>query len=346
MRIAQIAPLFERVPPKRVGGTERIVSYLTEALVRLGHDVTLFASGDSETAARLISTCPESLKSDRRSQDQIAPHVLLAEQVFKQADHFDVIHNHAEYFLFSLARRHHTPMLTTMHWSLDHMRHDWEPLYREFADLPLAPISDDQRDSFPGLNWQATVYHGLPEALYTLNPAPGKYLAFLGRLSPEKGVRTAIEIAVRAGMPLKIGGNIHQAEYFRHLQPLFKHPLIDYVGEVSQDQKNDFLGNAYAFLFPIEWREAFGLVMTEAMACGTPVIARDRGSVREVITEGVTGFVVDTVDEAVKALAKIPDLSRPRCRQVFEQRFTDTQMARGYVSTYEQLCQRKAKGMR
>ena len=346
MKIAQIAPLFESVPPKKAGGTERIVSYLTEALVRLGHEVTLFASGDSQTKADLIAACPQSLKSDNRSQDQIAHHVLLAETVFKQADDFDVIHNNAEYFLFPLARRHQTPTVTTMHWSLDYMRHDWEPLYKEYANLPFVPISDDQRDSFPWLNWQATVYHGLPESLYTLNAEPGKYLAFLGRLSPEKGVRMAIEIAVRAGMPLKVGGNVHNQEYFQHLRPLFKHPLIEYVGEVSQDRKNEFLGDAYAFLFPIDWREAFGLVMTEAMACGTPVIARDRGSVGEVITDGVTGFIFNTADEAVKSLEKIPSLNRQRCRQVFEQRFTDLQMAKGYLSIYEQLCIQKTMAMR
>jgi len=337
MRIAQIAALFDRVPPKYAGGTERIVSYLTEELVRQGHEVTLFASGDSETSARLFVACSQSLKSNPHCADQIVHHVLLAEQVFKHAANFDVIHNHAEYFPFSLARRHQTPMLTTLHWSLDSLKEDWRPLYEEFTDMRVVSISNAQRQAFPWLNWQGTVYHGFPEELYVLNEKPGRYLAFLARLVPEKGVRTAIEIAVRAGVELRIAGNIHHVEYFKQIEPYFKHPLIKYVGEIHQGEKNEFLGNAYALVFPIEVQEAFGMVLAEAMACGTPVIARNRGSVREVVDEGVTGFIFETVDEAIQAIEKVPSLSRRRCREVFEKRFSDSRMARDYVAIYERL---------
>jgi glycosyltransferase involved in cell wall biosynthesis len=339
MRIAQVASLFERIPPRFAGGSERVVSYLTEELVRQGHEVTLFASGDSKTAATLIAGCPQALNSMRGCRDQIAHHVLLVEKVFRHASSFDIIHNNTEYFPYSVARHHSTPIVTTMHWSMDYMKEDWGPLYSEFSDMPVVSISDAQREPFPSLNWQGTVYHGLPDCLFEFHKEPGKYLAFLGRLSPEKGVRAAIEIAVRAGMELRIGGNIHQLDYFKQIEPLFKHPLINYVGEVSQEEKGDFLGNAYAFLFPIDVKEAFGLVMAEAMACGTPVIARDRGSVREVVADGLTGFIIETVDEAIEAVKKIPTLSRERCRQAFEQRFSASRMARDYVAIYERLVQ-------
>lgn len=334
MKIAQVATLFDRIPPNYAGGTERIVSYLTEELVRRGQDVTLFASGDSETSAKLVAACSQSLKATPRCTDQIGYHVLLAEQVFKRASDFDIIHNHTEYFPYSLARRHQTPMITTLHWSLDSLKEDWEPLYREFADMRVVSISNAQRKPFPWLNWQGTVYHGFPNGLYTLNDQPGRYLAFLARLEPQKGVRTAIEIAVRAGMELRIAGNIHQVEYFKQIEPLFKHPLINYIGEIHQEEKNSFLGNAYALLFPVDVQEAFGMVMAEAMACGTPVIARDRGAVREVIEDGVNGFVIETVHQAVKALENVPSISRKRCRQSFEERFSDSRMVDDYLAIY------------
>lgn len=337
MRIAQVAPLFESIPPRFAGGSERVISYLTEELVRQGHDVTLFASGDSRTRANLVAGCPQALNTLKSCRDPIAHHALLVEALFKRAQSFDIIHNNTEYFPYSISRRQRVPMLTTMHWSLDYMKEDWGPLYSEFSDIPVASISDSQREAFPALNWQGTVYHGLPVDLFTFKKEPGKYLAFLGRLSPEKGVRAAIEIAVRAGMELRIGGNIHQVEYFKQIEPLFKHPLINYVGEVSQDEKNDFLGNAYAFLFPVNVKEAFGLVMAEAMACGTPIIAHNRGSVLEVVDNAITGFVVETVDEAVAALKKIPSLSRESCRRTFERRFSAERMARDYVKIYERL---------
>ena len=342
MRIAQVASLFEPVPPKAAGGTGRVVSYLTEELVRLGHEVTLFASGDSTTSANLFATCPQSLKSRAGCRDQIVHHVLLAEQLFKSASEFDVVHSHIEYFPFSLARRHQTPMVTTLHWSLDFMKEDWEPIYSEFSDLRFISISNAQRKTFSWLNWQGTVYHGLPKVLYQPNENRGKYLAFLARLSPEKGVRTAIEIAIRAGMELRIAGDISQVQFFRQIEPFFKHPLIEYVGELRQEEKNEFLGNAYALLFPVDVHEAFGLAMIEAMACGTPVIARDRGSIREVVDEGLTGFVFDEPEAALPLIEKVSTLDRKQVRWVFEERFSDARMAADYTTIYRRVAGQRA----
>jgi glycosyltransferase involved in cell wall biosynthesis len=324
LRIAQVAPLYESVPPKYYGGTERIVSYLTEELVAQGHDVTLFASGDSQTNARLAAGCPRSLRLDRACVDQLAHHV--------------VIHFHLDYLHFPLSRRQSYKHVTTMHGRLDIP--DLVPLYREYAEMPLVSISDAQREPLPWANWQATVYHGLPENLYRFRPGPGSYLACLGRISPEKGIDRAIAIARQVGIPLRIAAKVDRAdqEYFDTvIAPLLADPLVEYIGEIGDDRKEDFLGNAQALLFPIDWPEPFGIVMIEAMACGTPVIAYSSGSVPEVMEEGRTGFIVRELDDAVDAVRRVPQLSRARCREVFEERFTAARMARDYFDVYAQL---------
>jgi glycosyltransferase involved in cell wall biosynthesis len=338
MRIAQIAPLYERVPPKFYGGTERVVSYLTEMLVKLGHEVTLYASGDSITRARLRPGCKCALRLDKTSIDPIANHVYLAEKVFQEAEEFDVVHSHMDYLAFPLFRRMRTPHVSTMHGRLDIP--NLYNLFREFSEEPLVSISDHQRLALPWANWQATVYHGLPQQLYEFHEQPGKYLGFLGRVSPEKRLDKAIEIARRAGMPLKIAAKVDKKEkdYFEtKIKPLLDQKDIEYIGEIGEAEKGDFLGNAFALLFPIDWPEPFGLVMIEAMACGTPVIAYKRGSVPEIIENGKTGFVVQSVEEAVKAVAAVARLSRRQCRRIFEARFTTTRMATGYVARYEHL---------
>jgi len=338
MKIAQVAPLYERVPPKFYGGTERVVSYLTEMLVKLGHEVTLYASGDSITRARLRPACKCALRLDKTSIDPIANHVYLAEQVFKEAEEFDVIHSHMDYLAFPLFRRMRTPHVSTMHGRLDIP--NLHNLSREFSEEPLISISDHQRLPLPWANWQGTVYHGLPERLYTFHEQPGKYLGFLGRVSPEKRLDKAIEIARRAGMPLKIAAKVDKSEkdYFEtKIKPLLNQTDIEYIGEIGEAEKGDFLGNAFALLFPIDWPEPFGLVMIEAIACGTPVVAYKRGSVPEIIENGKTGFVVQSVEEAVKAVAAVARLSRDQCRRVFDARFTTTRMATDYVAQYEHL---------
>jgi len=335
MRIAQVAPLYESVPPKYYGGTERVVSHLTEELVRQGHDVTLFASGDSETTARLAPVTHRALRLDKHCIDENAHHVLLLEQVFEAQDDFDVIHFHLGYIHFPLARRLRTPHVSTQHGRLD--LPDLMRLYSAFRELPNVSISDDQRLPMQWMNWTSTVYHGLPEQAYRFHESPGDYFAFLGRISPEKRVDRAIEVAKRLDVPLKIAAKVDKVdvEYFETLiHPLLDHPLIDYVGEIGEGEKSEFLGHAAALIFPIDWPEPFGLVMIEALACGTPVIAYRRGSVPEVITHGVDGFVVDTVDDAVKAAASTT-IDRRKCRETFEQRFSVSRMASAYVATYE-----------
>ncbi|GIW47195.1 MAG: glycosyl transferase [Deltaproteobacteria bacterium] len=346
MKIAQVAPLFESVPPKYYGGTERVVSYLTEELVRQGHEVTLFASGDSVTKAHLIAPCRRSLRLDKNCVDQLAHHILMLEMVFKQAYRFDIIHFHIDYLHFPLSRRHNVPHVTTLHGRLDIP--DLVPLYREFGEMPVVSISNSQREPLPWLNWQGTVYHGLPEDLYTFREEHGKYLAFLGRIAPEKRVDRAIEIAKRTGIPLKIAAKVDKVdkEYFETVvQPLLRDPLIEYLGEIGDGEKNEFLGNAYALLFPIDWPEPFGLVMIEAMACGTPVIAYRRGSVPEVLEEGVTGFIVQGLEDAVEAVYKVRDINRRRCREVFEERFSATRMTRDYLNIYKQLLEIKQQAV-
>src|SRR2546423_3087941 len=336
MRIAQVAPLYESVPPKYYGGTERVVSYLTEELVRQGHEVTLFASGDSETAARLVPATPRSLRLDTACVDQLAHHVLLLGQVTDQASEFDVIHYHIDYMHFPLSRSRPHPHITTLHGRLDIP--DLAPLYDEFRDMPVVSISDSQRQPLPQANWQATVHHGLPEYLLRFRPERGEYLAFIGRFSPEKRADRAIEIARRTKLPLKLAAKVDAVDkvYFdAEIKPLIEDPLIEYVGEIGEDAKDEFLGNAYALLFPIDWPEPFGLVMIEAMACGTPVIAYRQGSVDEVMEDGRSGFVVSTLEEAVQAVHRVADLDRAECRRVFDPRFTAAQMASDYGRLYE-----------
>jgi glycosyltransferase involved in cell wall biosynthesis len=338
MRIAQVAPLYESVPPQYYGGTERVVSYLTEELVRQGHEVTLFASGDSVTKARLVAPCPRSLRLDKACVDQLAHHIMELELVLKHSSRFDIIHFHIDYLHFPLSRRHATPHLTTLHGRLDIP--DLVPLYQEFTEVPVISISNAQRQPLPWLNWQGTVYHGLPEDLYRFHETPGTYLAFLGRISPEKRVDRAIAIAKSIGMPIKIAAKVDAVDraYFEHtVAPLLKDPLVEYIGEIGDSEKNEFLGNAYALLFPINWPEPFGLVMIEAMACGTPVIAYRHGSIPEVIEDGVTGFIVDGPKDAIRAAERISMLSRKRCRRVFEQRFSASRMAADYLAVYQRL---------
>lgn len=337
MKIAQVAPLYESVPPRMYGGTERVVSYLTEELVALGHDVTLFASGDSITASRLHAVCAKSLRTDPCVVDPLARHLVMLEEVARQADAFDVVHFHCDYLHFPLSRRHNYRHLTTLHGRLDIP--ELAPLYREFAEAPIVSISDAQRDPLPGANWFDTVHHGLPRELHTLHARPGEYLAFLGRFSPEKRADRAIEIAHRAGCPLKLAAKIDRVdrEYYREqIQPLLKGDT-EYIGEINCREKDEFLGGARALLFPIDWPEPFGLVMIEAMACGVPVIAWRCGSVPEVIEDGVNGFIVDSVDEAVAAIARLDTISRQQCRAIFEQRFDARRMAEDYLRCYRRL---------
>jgi glycosyltransferase involved in cell wall biosynthesis len=337
MKIAQVAPLYESVPPKCYGGTERVVSYLTEALVEMGHDVTLYASGDSVTQAELRPCCERSLRLDKTSIDPIANHIFMIERVFRESGEFDVVHSHIDYLPFPLWRRMATPRVTTLHGRQDIP--DLQTVYREFRDEPLISISDYQRRPLSWANWQRTVFHGLPEDLYRFRDKPGSYLAFLGRISPEKRVDRAIEIAQGAGIPIKIAAKVDKAdtEYFQTIKHLLDGENVEYIGEISDSEKDDFLGNALGLLFPINWPEPFGLVMIEAMACGTPVIACPCGSVPEIIEPGATGFIIQDTDEAVEAVKEIPGLSRKRCRHTFEQRFTASRMARDYVEAYQQL---------
>jgi glycosyltransferase involved in cell wall biosynthesis len=338
MRIAQVAPLFESVPPKLYGGTERVVSWLTEELVRQGHDVTLFASGDSVTCAKLVPMCPEALRLSPTCIDQTAHHVLMMERVFEYASEFDLIHFHTDYLQFSLCRRHATAHVTTLHGRLDIP--DLVPLFENFSDIPVVSISDAQRTPLPWVNWQATVHHGLPENEYRMGEGKGNYLAFLGRTSPEKGLDKAIEIAKRANMPLKIAAKVDRSDvkYFEAvIKPLLKHPLVEFIGEIGYPEKEKFLGDAAALLFPICWPEPFGLVMIEAMACGTPVIAYPHGSVPEILEDEVTGYMANDVKTALKAINKLPSFQRKRCREVFEERFTAARMADDYCAVYERI---------
>ena len=338
MRIAQVSPLYESVPPKAYGGTERIVSYLTEELVEQGHEVTLFASGDSKTRACLIAPCPHSLRSDPSSADALVHTLVMLEQVFQESGRFDLIHFHIDWLHYPLCRRQRCPHLTTLHGRLD--LPCLPSFFREYPDMHVVSISDSQREPLPWLNWQGTVYHGLPNDLYTFRGKPGDYLAFLGRASPEKGVDRAIEIARRFGMTLKIAAKVDKADqdYFTaKLKPLLDQPGVEFIGEVGGKKKNDFLGNAYALLFPIDWPEPFGLVMIEAMACGTPVVSWPRGSVPEVMENGVTGFIVNSIPAAVAALTKVDKLDRQGCREVFEKRFSATRMAQDYAKIYHRL---------
>jgi glycosyltransferase involved in cell wall biosynthesis len=338
MKIAQVSPLWESVPPKLYGGTERIVSYFTEELVRQGHDVTLFASGDSVTDAKLEAPCHQALRLNTGIFNREAPMISMMEQVFSSAEQFDVIHSHLDFLAFSLSRRSPVPVVTTLHGRLD--LPELVPVFRDFSELPLISISDSQRRPLPWCNWLGTVYHGLPTDLYAAHHEPGQYLAFLGRIAPEKCPDQAIELAKRVGMPLRIAAKVDPADraYFeRVVEPLLDHPLIEFVGEVTDAQKNDFIGNAHALVCPYDWPEPFGLVLIEAMACGTPVLAYRRGSIPEVIDHGITGLISENLAEMTKQVEGIPLIDRRRCRQMFEERFTAERMVHNYLQVYHQM---------
>ena len=338
MRIAQVSPLYESVPPRLYGGTERVVSWLTEELVRQGHQVTLFASGDSLTNAHLVSICPQALRLDPGCADSLAHHVNLIEQVAHRKDDFDIVHFHIDYLHFPVSRREELPQITTLHGRLDIP--DLVPLYREFPEMPLVSISDAQRLPLSWANWQGTVHHGMPKDKFVPCFDSGRYLAFLGRVSPEKGIDQAIQIALGSGMPLKIAAKIDRADqdYFDdHVKPLLNHELIEFVGEIGDSEKNKFLADAAALLFPINWCEPFGIVLIEAMACGLPVIAYPLGSVPEIIQDGVSGFQVHNVEEAIAALRNLGAIDRRSCRRAFEDRFSVKRMAHDYLAIYERI---------
>jgi glycosyltransferase involved in cell wall biosynthesis len=338
MRIAQVAPLFERVPPVTYGGTERVVAYLTDALVELGHDVTLVASGDSVTKAKLVSASPRSLRLDRTCRDMMAPQVRQLELVSRLSHKFDVIHFHTGFMHLPLARHLGAPSVTTMHGRLD--IDELVPLMNEFADAPLVSISNHQRRPLPGLAWCATVYHGLPPQLLPFTRSSSEYVAFVGRISPEKRIDRAIEIAGRAGLELRVAAKIDAAdrEYFvREIEPLMHQPHVTYLGEIGDDEKSGLLGGARALLFPIDWPEPFGMVVIEALSCGTPVLAWPNGSVPELVEPGVNGWIVDSIDAAVAALEDADRIDRAACRASFERRFTAERMARDYVKVYKRL---------
>ncbi|TIM31284.1 MAG: glycosyltransferase family 4 protein [Mesorhizobium sp.] len=347
MKIAQIAPLTEAVPPRTYGGTERIVSYLTEELVRQGHDVTLFASGDSRTSAELVPCCDIALRLNPRVRHDIPHHVMMLEQVRRRADEFDVLHFHIDIFHFPVVRDFAERTVTTLHGRLD--LPDLAQLYSMFDDIPLVSISYDQRWPMPPVRWAGTVYHGLPRDLLPFRPKASGYLAFLGRISPEKGPETAIEIAARSGMPLKIAAKIDKVDqsYWKEtVEPqVLRNSNVEFIGEIDERRKADFLGNAAALLFPIDWPEPFGLVTIEAMACGTPVIAFRRGAVPEVIDDGVSGLIVDTADGAVDAVRRINGLDRAQVRRTFEERYTVERMCRDYVAIYGSLSEDITKAL-
>ena len=337
MRIAQVAPLYESVPPALYGGTERVVFNLTEALVEMGHDVTLFASGDSRSQARLIAPCERALRLDPGCRDPLAYHAILLDEVFRRTEEFDAVHFHIDYLHFALSNRIQLADLTTLHGRLD--LPELGGIYRHFPNRPLVSISNSQRKPLPWANWRATIYHGLDLRRFRFNAVRGTYLAFLGRISPEKRVDRAIEIAKRTGVPLRIAAKVDRVDvdYFRaEIEPLLDHPLIDYIGEIGDDVKSDFLGGALALLFPIDWPEPFGLAMIESMACGTPVIAFNCGSVPEVVDHGLTGLIVSSVEEAAAAVRKIEKLDRAHCRKLCEQRFSARRMAADYLDQYQQ----------
>jgi glycosyltransferase involved in cell wall biosynthesis len=347
MRIAQIAPLTEAVPPKLYGGTERVVSWITEELVEMGHEVTLFASGDSVTSAKLEAAWPKALRLDGSVRDPNALHLLMLENLRRRAKDFDFLHFHLDYYPFSLFLRQPTPFLTTWHGRLDLPEH--QPLFHTFPTAPLVSISDAQRGPVPQGNWVRTVYHGLPERLLTPQPVKPSYLAFLGRIAPEKAVDRAIRIARRCGLPLKIAAKIDPVDrdYFAtEISPLLDQPGIEYIGEINDREKSAFLSGAIALLLPIDWPEPFGLVMIEAMACGTPVVGFHAGSVPEVVEDGLTGYVVKDETGAVSAVGRIDQLSRQRVRERFEERFTARRMVQEYLEVYRSLMASEAPHLR
>lgn len=337
MRIAQVPPLIESVPPKGYGGTERVVHFLTEELVRLGHEVTLFASGDSRTSAVLEPCTPIALR-EAGVLDHVPQHYLQLERLFDRIDDFDIVHFHVDYLHYPWSSRYRQPHVTTLHGRLDLPQ--LPPLYQRYSDMPVISISDAQRAPLPWLNWQATVLHGMPPELYQPTDSDAGYLAFLGRVSPEKGLVEAIAIAEAAGVELRIAAKVDRADqayYEENVHPLLAKPGIEFLGEIGEEQKNEFLGGARALLFPIDWEEPFGMVMMEAMACGTPVIAYPRGSVTQVLEHGITGYIVADQASAVQAVGAAASFDRRRCRAAFEQRFSARRMALEYVACYERI---------
>jgi glycosyltransferase involved in cell wall biosynthesis len=342
MKIAQVAPLYEAVPPKLYGGTERIVSFLTEELVQQGHEVTLFASGDSVTNARLIACVPSALRLKEKCEDPLAPHIVQLQQVMECSAEFDLIHFHTDYLSFAFTQWIDVPHVTTLHGKLT--IEELQMIYDTYPDEPVICISSSQCKPLPQANFVSRVHHGLPENLFKKANGSGNYFAFLGRISPEKRCDRAIEIAIATNTPIKIAAKIDKAdrEYFEiNIKHLFDHPLVEYIGEINEEQKQEFLGNAKALLFPIDWPEPFGLVMIEAMACGTPVIAWNHGSVSEIIDQGLSGFIVNSMEEAIDAAHNISQLNRNEVRNCFDQRFTAKRMAEDYVEVYRKLCKHK-----
>lgn len=343
MKLAQVAPLWESVPPKLYGGTERIVSYVTEELVRMGHEVTLFASGDSETAARLEAVCPQALRLNAGIFNRDAPMIMLQERSLGATGDFDLIHSHLDFLGFPLGRRNTVPVLTTLHGRLD--LPELVPVFREYADMPLVSISNAQRRPISWANWQGTVHHGLPRDLYSVHPQSDRYLAFVGRIATEKRPDHAVQLAKRTGRQLRLAAKVDPADqqyYQSEIEPLLDHPLVEFIGEISDAEKNEFIGNAAALVCPYDWPEPFGLVLIEALACGTPVIAYRRGSIPEIIEDGVTGFVCETLAEMAEAVERLPSLDRQRCRASFEARFTADRMARDYVALYERVIEERS----
>ncbi len=347
MHIAQIAPLTEAIPPKLYGGTERVVSWLTEELIALGHDVTLFASGDSVTSAQLDAVWPRALRLDGSVRDPNALHMLMLERVYHRSADFDFLHCHLDYYPFSLFSRQKTPFVTTLHGRLDLPEH--QPVFEAFSHIPVVSISASQRRPLPQANWVRTVHHGLPEKLLMPKPVKPSYFAFLGRIAPEKGIDRAIRIAQHCGGKLKVAAKVDNVdrEYFdEQIAPMLKSTDVEYIGEINDNEKSEFLSGAIALLVPIDWPEPFGLVMIEAMACGTPVIAFNRGSVPEVIDDGLTGFIVEDINGAIGAVDRLGHLSREKIRRRFEERFTARRMAQDYLSVYRSLTDSVAPRLR
>jgi len=338
MKIAQIAPLFESVPPKLYGGTERVVSFLTEELIAKGCQVTLFASKDSQTSATLRPIVPQALRLDENHPDGLAAHIELIEAVLKEAHRFDIIHSHIDFLPFPCFRRLFVPTVHTLHGRLDFA--GLERVFREYRDMPLVSISNAQRRPLPNIRFEATVHHGLPRNLFHLGNGRGGYFAFLGRACRDKGIVTAIGLAKKTKMPLKIAAKVdtNDREYFeRYVEPLLDSEFVEFVGEINESQKQEFLGNATALLFPIDWPEPFGIVMIEALACGTPVIATPCGSVPEIIQHGLNGFICQDIDDLAQAMVDIGKINRLKCRLTFEQGFCSSRMADDYIELYLSL---------
>ncbi len=347
MHIAQIAPLTEAVPPKLYGGTERVVSWLTEELIALGHEVTLFASGDSQTSAKLEGMWPRALRLDGAVRDPNALHMMMLEAVYRRAADFDVLHFHLDYYPFSLFSRQPTPFVTTLHGRLDLPEH--QPVFDTFCNVPVVSISNAQRRPLLQAHWVRTVLHGLPEKLLMPKPVKPDYFAFLGRIAPEKGIDRAIRIAQHCGVKLKVAAKVDRADqdyYDEQIKPMIQSGNVEFIGEINDKDKSEFLSGAIVLLVPIDWPEPFGLVMIEAMACGTPVIAFNRGSVPEVIDEGVTGFIVEDINGAIGAVDRLSHLSRENIRRHFEQRFTARRMAQDYLGVYRSLAEKFAPHLR